>query len=100
MSNNITRATVTDKNKVVTVKLVGYDYKATAWAMIQLMDAVTYRDKPAEIIAVDSDNFTINFKNTDGPTVMALMRELVDFDEIVETMTENGIACQWELTNW
>ena len=100
MSNNITRAVVTDKNNTVTVRLVGYEYKDIAWKMVQLMDAATYMDKPATIIAVDSDNYSISFKNTDGVTIMAFMREYIGFDEIVETMKDNGIACQWELTNW
>lgn len=97
---NITRAIVTDRNNTVTVRLVGYDYKDIAWKMVQLMDAATYMDKPATIIAVDSDNYSISFKNTDGVTIMAFMREHIGFDEIVETMKDNGIACQWELTNW
>ena len=100
MKTNITRATVTDKHNIVTVRLIGYDYKETAWAMIQLMDCTTYMHKPATIIAVDSDNYTISFKGTDGPTIMAFMREVIGFDETVETMTENGIACQWKMSNW
>ena len=100
MSKNITKAVVTDKNNTVTVRLVGYDYKDIAWKMVQLMDTATYMDKPATIIAVDSDNYSISLKNTDGVTMMAFMREHIGFDEIVETMTSNGIACQWELTNW
>ena len=97
---NITRAIVTDKNNTVTIRLVGYDYKETAWTMVQLMDCATYMDKPATIVAVDADNYSISLKNTDGVTMMAYMREIIGFDETVETMTDNGIACQWELTNW
>lgn len=104
MRTEITKVTVTNRHDIVTVKLVGYDYKEIAWTMIQLMDCATHRehwtDTPATIVAVDSDFDSVSFKDIDAVTIMAFMRELVDFDEIVETMTNNGIACQWELTNW
>ena len=100
MSKNITKAVVTDKNNAVTIRLVGYDYKDIAWTMVQLMDCATYMDKPATITAVDADNYSISLKGTDGVTMMAFMREIISFDEVVETMANNGIACQWELINW
>ena len=100
MTTEITKAVVTHRNNITTVRLVGYDYKEIAWKMVLLMDATTYTGKPAAIIAVDSDNYSISFKNIDGPTIMAFMREVIGFDEVVETMTENGIACQWEMINW
>lgn len=100
MKNNITRAIVTDRHNTTTIRLVGYDYKDIAWAMVQLMDTATYLDKPATVIAVDADNYSISLKGIDGVTIMAYMRELIGFDETVETMVENGIACQWEMTNW
>lgn len=105
MRTEITKVTVTNRNNIVTVKFVGYDYKEIAWTMVQLMDKATHRElhwpyTPAVIVAVDSDFETVSFKDIDPLTIMAFIRELVDFDEIVETMTENGIACQWEMTNW
>ena len=104
MRTEIRRAVVTDRDNTVTVELVGYDYKEIAWVVVQLMDCATHRehwtDTPATIVAVDSDFNRISFKDIDAVTIMAFMRELVDFDEVVETMTNNGIACQWELSNW
>lgn len=104
MTTKFTKVTVTNKNDIVTVKFVGYDYKEIAWVMVQLMDKATHREcwanTPAIIVAVDSDFETVSFKDIDPLTIMAFIREFVDFDETVETMAENGIACQWEMTNW
>ena len=98
---NITRAIITDRNNITTIRLVGYEYKEIATVMVQIMDmATTWADKPATIIAVDFDSYSISFKGVDGITIMAYTREFVQFDETVELMRENGIACQWEMSNW
>lgn len=96
----ISKATITDRHNTTTIELKGYDYKRMAWALLQLMEMATLADKPATIVAVDTDAFSISFKGIDGITIMAYMREIERFDETVETMAENGIACQWEMSNW